>query len=106
MKEGSERSQREQVNELPDGQNCGSKSAHTVVVTQPSVDLNKYLVDKLHPPTTTAKPALFESIDLSIYQPSARCAAFCTSESRLLRWIHVFQHRYYEYLTTSLSSFF
>lgn len=101
MKEGSERSQREQVNELPDGQNCGSKSAHTVVVTQPSVDLNIYLVDKFHPPTTTAKPALFESIDcidLSIYQPSARCAAFCTSESRLLRWIHVFQHRYYEYL--------
>ena len=98
MKEGSKRSQREQVNELPDGQNCGSKSAHTVVVTQPSVDLNKYLVDKFHPPTTTAKPALFESIDLSIYQPSARCAAFCTSESRLLRWIHVFRHRYYEYL--------
>ena len=69
-----------------------------MVVKQPSVDLNKYLVDKFHPPTTTAKPALFDSIDLSIFQPSARCAAFCTSESRLLRWIHVFQHRYYEYL--------
>lgn len=105
MKEGSERSQREQVNELPDGQKCGSKSANTVVVTQPSADLNKYLVDKFHPPTTTAKPALFESIDLSIYQPSARCAAFCTSESRLLRWIHLFQHRYYEYLNSESTEY-
>ena len=33
----------------------------------------------------------YESINLSIYQPSARRLAFCTSESRLLRWICVFK---------------
>ena len=35
--------------------------------------------------------SLFEPINLSIYQPSARRLAFCTSESRLLRWICVFK---------------
>ena len=83
----------------------GLKSAPTVVVTQPSADLNKYLVDKFHPPTTSAKPALFESIDLSLYQPSAKCAAFLTSESRLLRWIRVFKTRYFEYLNSDATGY-
>ena len=34
------------------------------------------MVNKFHAPTASAKPALFESIDPSLYQPSARCAAF------------------------------
>lgn len=49
------------------------------------------LVDKFYPPTTSAKPAL-ESID--IYEPSVRCAAFCTTESRLLCCILVFKTKY------------
>lgn len=44
---------------------------------------------KFHAPTASAKPALFESIDPSLYQPSARCAAFCTSKDRPLHWIYV-----------------
>ena len=105
MKEDSERSQGEDGTRLPNADKSGLKSAPTVVVTQPSADLNKYLVDKFHSPTTSAKPALFESIDLSLYQPSAKCAAFLTSESRLLRWIRVFKTRYFEYLNSDATGY-
>ena len=47
-----------------------------VRITQPSKDLNRYLVDKFHLPTAKSKSAPFESIDLSIYKPSAKCLAF------------------------------
>ena len=60
-----------------------TKSQH-VQVTQPSKDLNRYLVDKFHLPATKSKNAPFETIDLSIYRPSAKCLAFSTSEDRLL----------------------
>lgn len=105
MKEDSERYQGEDGTHLLNAQKLGLKSAHTVVVPQPSADLNKYLVDKFHSPTTSAKPALFESIDLSIYQPSAKCAPFWTSESRLLRWIRVFKTRYFEYLNSDATRY-
>ena len=67
-------------------------SQHTQwLFTQPRADLNWCLVDNFYPSTTSAKPTLFESIDLPIYQPSARCAVSCPTESRLLRWIRVFK---------------
>ena len=97
MEKDSESAQDQRKEDVPDDKKCGPKISH-MVITQPSTDLNKYVVDKFHPPTTTCKPALFESIDLSLYQPSARCAAFCTSESRVLRWIRVFTNRYYDHL--------
>ena len=74
------------------------KSSH-VRIMQPSLDLNRYIVDKFHPPSAKSKHAPFESIDLSLYKPSARCLAFCTSENRLLFWITAFAQRYYELLT-------
>ena len=70
--------------------------------TQPSKDLNRYLVDKFHLPTAKTKSAPFESIDLSMYKasakykPSAKCLSFSTSQDRLLLWITAFQYRYYE----------
>lgn len=67
-------------------------------ITQPSEDYARYLVDKFHAPTATAKPALFESTDLSLYLPSARCAAFFPSEDRLLHWIYVLANRYCNHL--------
>ena len=91
MEKDSERAQDQRIEDVPDDKKCGPKISH-MMITEPSTDLNKYLVDKFHPPTTTSKPAL------SLYQPSARCAAFCTSESRLLRWIRVFTNRYYDHL--------
>ena len=53
-------------------------------------------MDKFHLPTTKSKNAPFETIDLSIYRPSAKCLAFSTSEDRLLLWITAFQYRYHE----------
>ena len=97
MEKDSESAQDQRKQDVPDEKKCGPKISH-MVITQPSTDLNKYLVDNFHPPTTTSKPALFESSDLSLYQPSARCGAFCISESRLLRWIRVFTNRYYDHL--------
>ena len=67
-----------------------------VQATQPSKDLNRYLVDKFHLPATKSKSAPFETIDLSMYRPSAKCLAFSTSEDRLLLWITAFQYRYQE----------
>ena len=72
-----------------------TKSQH-VQVTQPSKDLNRYLVDKFHLPAAKSKSAPFETIDLSIYRPSAKCLAFSTSEDRLLLWITAFQYRYHQ----------
>lgn len=60
-----------------------TKSQH-VQVTQPSKDLNRYLVDKFHLPATKSN------------LPSAKCLAFSTSEDRLLLWITAFQYRYHE----------
>ena len=51
----------------------GDSSTCHVRVTKPSTDLNRYIVDKFHPPKTKAKQFPLESIDLSIYKPSARC---------------------------------
>ena len=68
---------------IPDRKkNTESNAAH-VVITRPSEDRNRYLVDKFNPLTKQAKQTLFESIDLTAYQPSPKCASFCTSESRL-----------------------
>lgn len=73
----------ESADVVQDGKKSGSKLPHKVI-TQPSEDYARYLVDEFHAPTASAKPALFESIDPSLYQPSVRCAAFCTSKDRLL----------------------
>lgn len=40
----------------------------------------------------------FEEIDLEVYKPAAKCAAFVTSEELILHWIRTFQFRYYESL--------
>lgn len=77
--------------------NTGSKAAH-VLITRPSEDLNRYLVDKFNPSTKQTKQTLFESIDLTAYKASAKCVSFCTSESRLPLWVRVFATRYYEIL--------
>ena len=69
---------------------------HHVRIVQSSKDLNRYLVDKFHQPNARSKTAPFESIDLSIYRPSANCLAFSTSEDRLLLWITAFQYRYHK----------
>lgn len=74
-----------------------SRAAH-VVTTPPSEDRNKYLVDKFNPSTKQAKQTLFQSIDLTAYEASPKCASFCTSESRLPLWVRVFATRYYESL--------
>lgn len=68
---------------IPDRKkNTESKAAH-VVITRPSKDLNRYLVDKFSPSTKQTKQTLFESIDLTAYKASAKCVSFCTSESKL-----------------------
>ena len=75
-----------------------SKSSH-VYLTQPSDDLNRYMVDKFHPPTAKSKQVPYESIDLSVYKPSAKCLGFTTSECRLLHWITTFARRYHSEFT-------
>ena len=83
---------------IPDRKkNTESKAAH-VVITRPSEDRNGYLVDKFNPSTKQAKQTLFQSIDLTAYEASPKCASFCTSESRLPLWVRVFATRYYESL--------
>lgn len=83
---------------IPDRKkNTESKAAH-VVITRPSEDRNRYLVDKFNPSTKQAKQTLFQSIDLTAYEASPKCASFCTSESRLPLWVRVFATRYYESL--------
>ncbi|CAH3023156.1 unnamed protein product [Porites evermanni] len=77
MKENLENDLIEDKNACDDVKN-DSKSSH-VYLTQPSDDLNIYMVDKFHPPMAISKQVPHESIDLS--KPSAKCLGFTTSES-------------------------
>ena len=104
MQEESEQDRTEKEDAAFGDAKSDSSSCH-VRVTKPSTDLNRYIVDKFHPPTARAKQVPFESIDLSIYKPSARCLAFCTSEDRLLFWITAFAQRYYELLTRQTAGY-
>ena len=81
-----------------------SKSSH-VYLTQPSDDLNSYMVNKFHPPMAKSKHVPHESIDLSVYKPSAKCLGFTTSECRLLHWITTFGQRYHSLLTGNASGY-
>lgn len=73
------------------GEKGETRSSHA---TQPSED--RYIVDKFRPPASKSKKVPFESIDLSIYKPSAKCLAFLTSEKRLPLWIAALRYRYCE----------
>ena len=104
MQGESEQDRTEKEEAAFDDAKSDSSSCH-VRVTQPSTDLNRYIVDKFHPPTAKAKQGPFESVDLSIYKTSARCLAFCTSEDRLLFWITAFAQRYYELLNRQAAGY-
>lgn len=58
----------------------------------------KYVVGSFKERTGKQKSLRFEEIDLDLYKPSARCAAFTTSKDRILHWIKTFQYRYFESL--------
>lgn len=87
-----------QIDVIPDRKKSTESKAAHVVITRPSEDLNRYLVDKFNPSTKQAKQTLFESIDITAYKASAKCVSLCTSESRLPLRIRVFATRYYEIL--------
>lgn len=97
MQEESEQDHTEKEGAAFHNAKSDSSTSHVRVMKHGS-DLNRYVVDEFHPPTAKAKQVLFESIDLSIYRPSARCLALCTSEERLLFWITAFAQRYFELL--------
>lgn len=59
---------------------------------------SKYLISHFKERANKQKAVKFEEIDLDIYKPSSKCAAFVTSEERILHWIRTFQFRYYETL--------
>ena len=54
MLQVSEITQFEEEQTMSGGANAEQKSSH-VRITQPSTDLNKYIVDKFHPPTARSK---------------------------------------------------
>ena len=83
-------------------------SPWALTLTEPvpeAFDLNRYMVDKFHPPTAKSKQVPYESIDLSVYKPSAKCLGFTTSECRLLHWITTFGQRYHSLLTGNASGY-
>ena len=61
----------------------------------------KYIISDFKEKSGKRKLLKFESIDLDIYKPSARCASFLTSPDRIHYWIYSFQQRYYETLKDS-----
>ena len=95
MAQGKENHEFEEETTLVTSGKSEIKSPH-MRITQPSKDLNRYLVDNFHLPSAKSNNAPFEFIDLSIYRPSAKCVAFSTSEDRLLLRITAFHYRYYE----------
>ena len=72
MKEDLENDLTEEEDACDDVKN-DSKSSR-VYLTKPSDDLNRrYMIDKFHPSTAKSKKVPYESIDLSVYKPSAKC---------------------------------
>ena len=95
MAQGKENHEFEEETTLVTSGKSELKSPH-MRITQPSKHLNRYLVDNFHLPAAKSKNPPSESIDLSIYRPSAKCVTFSTSEDRLLPWITAFHYRFYE----------
>ena len=59
---------------------------------------DKYVVSHFKERSGKQKALKFETVDLEIYKPSAKCAAFSTSEDRILYWIRSLQLRYFDSL--------
>lgn len=72
MREDSEKTEEQLSDDVSHEKKCVSKSSHMVII-QPSADLDKYLVDKCHSPTATAKPALW----IHWYVPLPTCNEMC-----------------------------
>ena len=58
----------------------------------------KYVINDFKERTGKQKSLQFEEINLDLYRPSARCAAFTTSKDRILHWIKTLQYHYFETL--------
>lgn len=59
---------------------------------------DQYVVSHFKERSGKQKALKFETIDLEIYKPSSKCAAFSTSEDRILYWITSLQLRYFDAL--------
>ena len=59
---------------------------------------NKYSIKSFDGKSGKQRKLQHEEIDLSIYRPTARCAAFTTSEDKILFWVKALQDHYYELL--------
>ena len=59
---------------------------------------NKYVIKTFNSKTGKQRKLKFVEIDLSIYKTSAKCAAFITSEDRILFWIESLQESYFDLL--------
>jgi len=65
-----------------------------VVRRDPDRTFERYMVDSFKDKAINSKQVPFESIDLSLYSPSANLLGFKTSEERLRFWIEAIQRRY------------
>ena len=58
----------------------------------------KYVIKSFNSKSSRQKKLKFEEIDLSVYKSSAKCAAFVTSEDRILFWVKALQESYFDLL--------
>ena len=61
----------------------------------------KYVIKSFNSKSSRQKKLKFEEIDLSVYKSSAKCAAFVTSEDRILFWVKALQESYFDLLEDS-----
>ena len=59
---------------------------------------NKYVIKAFNSKSGKQRKLKFEEIDLSLYKSSAKCAAFMTSEDRILFWVKALQESYFDLL--------
>ena len=59
---------------------------------------DKYVIKSFNSRSGKQKKLKFEEIDLSLYKQSAKCAAFVTSEDRILFWVKALQESYFDLL--------
>ena len=58
----------------------------------------KYIIKSFNSKSSRQKKLKFKEIDLSVYKSSAKCAAFVTSEDRILFWVKALQESYFDLL--------
>lgn len=76
-----------------------AKRNSSKIITKPDSSLHRYRIDgNFKSSSKQSRNVQFEQIDNEIYKKEAKLSGFLTSEERIVHWLNVFSHRYFQQL--------